>query len=610
MATVDAQKTIDSVYEFAERFGRLHTALLLHVSLPLGLTPEIVHLIRVNFLSRGQWQVPWIAEADILLAPFCRHISGEMYQINPKVRELILNELRRTSQFPQNRVLQIARFLAAYTSRLLPDVDNPMLKNFIEAQHWTALAYIDPAKASEALVRAMAQESQQLQEGQVSGLLRVAGIANSLSLPLYNEPRVLLYSMMLKKMVKKPNDETLPQLIDMFDADSATTEISGIPIPSSQTLLQVLRAASSLSSSRFSPSRQLEEQGTEKLSAEVLQTNETLKSKELSDYPGLGWGDIKTLAQHPYLLMDNGAWIPSKVLFNHTSKVFEYSDEDQVGYTQYFADNYQKKRFDVDRTKLMLDRVPLTFIDRYTLELRTREVKYSQIQYTVNVLSKEENRLNDYIDNILSNKEISIDFAHVISLCILVLSNEDEILLARRYSRLRYYPGQWQASISEQFEIKDLFETRYDPVTDEEVIDRNKPKPEHSVIPGFIKRALEEELNIHTERDGKIDDYKVDDARILSLFLEAGILSIGICACIKLDIPSSKVLEIARDHAYSNFHQELDKFEMLPISKIEEELLNPSYKYESISPYMLYMYLLYIGDEDTKLRIDKRLNVK
>lgn len=334
-------------------------------------------------------------------------------------------------------------------------------------------------------------------------------------------------------------------------------------------------------------------------------------SKELVEYQGLGWGNMKTLTQHPYLLTHKAGWIPSKVLFHHTGKFFEYSDEDQGGYEKYYKENYKEKRFDIDRTKLMLDRIPVIVIDQHKLELRTREVKYSQIQYTVDNLSNNEGRRKQYIDNTLTNIEIPIDFAHVISLFVLILSNEDEILLARRSSRVvsGYHPGKWQVSISEQFEIKDLFDTAYDPTIDDEVIDKSSSKPDYSVIPEFFKRALKEELNIHTGIEGKTDDYKVDDARILSLFLEADILNVGICSYIKLDIPSSEVLEIARDHAYSN-PQELDKFEMLPVSKVEKELLDPSYEYHPASQYMLYMYLLHIGDEDTRLRIDERLKDK
>ena len=60
---------------FARRYGEGHTRLAMHAALPLGLTPDLLHLIRVNFAGHA----PWIAEADLLLSPLCREVGGELY---------------------------------------------------------------------------------------------------------------------------------------------------------------------------------------------------------------------------------------------------------------------------------------------------------------------------------------------------------------------------------------------------------------------------------------------------------------------------------------------------------------------------------------------------
>ncbi len=63
---------LQRVITFARHFGESHITLAMHAALPLGLTPELVHLIRINFVSAASW----ISEADLLLSPLCREVGG------------------------------------------------------------------------------------------------------------------------------------------------------------------------------------------------------------------------------------------------------------------------------------------------------------------------------------------------------------------------------------------------------------------------------------------------------------------------------------------------------------------------------------------------------
>ncbi len=72
------------IERFVARFEPSYEYLACHCALPLVLTPELVNYIRVQFLLREE--VPWIAEADLLLSQLCRPVGYELYAMTPAVR--------------------------------------------------------------------------------------------------------------------------------------------------------------------------------------------------------------------------------------------------------------------------------------------------------------------------------------------------------------------------------------------------------------------------------------------------------------------------------------------------------------------------------------------
>lgn len=99
-----------AVATFERRFGVPHLWLACHAALPLILTPELVNLIRINFLYG--WNVPWIAESDFLLSALCRPIGENLFEVDPGVREVLLVELE--NQFGMERPFEVADFLITY----------------------------------------------------------------------------------------------------------------------------------------------------------------------------------------------------------------------------------------------------------------------------------------------------------------------------------------------------------------------------------------------------------------------------------------------------------------------------------------------------------------
>ena len=131
----DAMRRIEA---FEKRFGPRHRLLAAHAALPLMLDPELLNLIRINF--RETRDMEWIAEADILLSPLCRAIDDELFEFEPRVREVLLQRL--SEEKGTARLTEIADFLAEYlTSR----PGKFQRADASKAYGWIAMAYRNPA---------------------------------------------------------------------------------------------------------------------------------------------------------------------------------------------------------------------------------------------------------------------------------------------------------------------------------------------------------------------------------------------------------------------------------------------------------------------------------
>jgi len=181
------------VVAFARHFGEPHTILAMHAALPLGLTPEIVHLIRINFVRDADW----IAEADLLLSPLCREVGAELYEMYPDVREFLLDELRFDQEFGPSRVRLIAEFLLAYAKRAIKLTKSPEIVDFLRAQQWVALAYAHPKDAAESLALALRKG---LESANRDETIRIANLTQVLATPLIAEEKVLLYAAGVEKL--------------------------------------------------------------------------------------------------------------------------------------------------------------------------------------------------------------------------------------------------------------------------------------------------------------------------------------------------------------------------------------------------------------------------
>jgi len=221
-----------AIVDFGRRFGRAHVALAMHAAVPLGLTPELLHVIRFNCV-RG---VPRIAEADLLLSPLCRDMGRGFYQMPRDVRDLLIDELRRDAELGDPAVKRVAGLLLAYAEQSMATARDVETRAFLRAQQWAGLAVLRPASAARALAAAIRDG---LAEGSRADVLRAANVAQALAGPLCGEERVLLYATGLQRLYAGKHSQAAASFQDAEAADRPAA-IGDVALPSLRQLTQAM----------------------------------------------------------------------------------------------------------------------------------------------------------------------------------------------------------------------------------------------------------------------------------------------------------------------------------------------------------------------------------
>lgn len=125
-----------------------------HAAVPVAIDVGLLHLLRVNFFLDPPFMVPHEAEAALLLSPLFREVREDLYEIDPKLRNVLLARL--VKEFDAERLARVAILLERYTDQTLAWLEQPELE---QAQRLTALSLIDPRRAADWLVEAQAAGS-------------------------------------------------------------------------------------------------------------------------------------------------------------------------------------------------------------------------------------------------------------------------------------------------------------------------------------------------------------------------------------------------------------------------------------------------------------------
>lgn len=199
-----ARRQVD---RFIRRFEPAYRQLAYYAALPLVLTPELLHYLRNQFLR--QVQLPWVAEADLLLSDLCYPIAYEQYAMDTAVRACLMAEMEQ--ELGPDRLRAVAKLLLRYVQHL--EMMNPYLSyQDLQAQQWAAMIYVDDRqrqKVAHQLVKAYDTVAAPGQAQRLSGpaqaeMARLSRLTEELAPKLRAYPQLLDYARVIGRLLTEP----------------------------------------------------------------------------------------------------------------------------------------------------------------------------------------------------------------------------------------------------------------------------------------------------------------------------------------------------------------------------------------------------------------------
>ncbi|WP_375469681.1 MORN repeat-containing protein [uncultured Nostoc sp.] len=220
-----ANRRIES---FAKRFGIPHLYLAYHAAFPLALTPNLLYRLWANFqrdIHAEILSIPWIAVGDLLLSGLCDEVGYELYEMNVVVRNLLLKRLQEDEKFGQQRINELSDFLLDYVRQELHS-DDPDIKDFAQAQQWTALAYTRPSEAARELALAFLK----LDQKDTGELIRMASLTETFIEPLAEFQKLVIYARGMEKFARGNLEAAKAELGKVLEGGKQI-QVAGVSLP-------------------------------------------------------------------------------------------------------------------------------------------------------------------------------------------------------------------------------------------------------------------------------------------------------------------------------------------------------------------------------------------
>ena len=220
-----ANRRIES---FAKRFGIPHLYLAYHAAFPLALTPNLLYRLWANFqrdIHAEILSIPWIAVGDLLLSGLCDEVGYELYEMNVVVRNLLLKRLQEDEKFGQQRINELSDFLLDYVRQELHS-DDPDIKDFAQAQQWTALVYTRPSEAARELALAFLK----LDQKDTGELIRMASLTETFSEPLAEFQKLVIYARGMEKFARGNLEAAKAELGKVLEGGKQI-QVAGVNLP-------------------------------------------------------------------------------------------------------------------------------------------------------------------------------------------------------------------------------------------------------------------------------------------------------------------------------------------------------------------------------------------
>jgi hypothetical protein len=163
------------VARFEQRYGKEMLDFACHAAFPLMLTTDLVYLLRQDYFPGLNWSVA----AELLLSNLCDVAGYDLYAMSVAVRRVLLDRLIQKQEFGEQRVEDLARWMATYIQHRLESDPSSEAKALGHPSEWTALACL--RSADEVTQRIKAELGKLLaQTGDPSERFRLSALMESL----------------------------------------------------------------------------------------------------------------------------------------------------------------------------------------------------------------------------------------------------------------------------------------------------------------------------------------------------------------------------------------------------------------------------------------------
>jgi formylglycine-generating enzyme required for sulfatase activity len=251
----EQQITKQKVELFARRFGETekmkegYRKLAYHAAIPLVLTPELVHYLRVEFLLD---EVPWEAEADLLLSDLCSQVGYELYAIETEVRAYLLAEMKEDKYkdlMPAGRSAAVAKVLMSYVDEL-KRLNPEQRQKEIQAQRWAALGFMGEAGCQKMVEEMLAQfvESGGMMDRSTvrAEFARLAQITEEMAAQLANHDQFLALMAVVNRSIRDPDSVTREEGQRVFSVAGQNVRLPSAILPQQLVILDACQNASGL----------------------------------------------------------------------------------------------------------------------------------------------------------------------------------------------------------------------------------------------------------------------------------------------------------------------------------------------------------------------------
>ncbi|MEA5467025.1 formylglycine-generating enzyme family protein [Leptothoe sp. PORK10 BA2] len=222
----EQQQAQRQVERFVSRFDVDYRWLAYYAALPLVLTPELLHYLRNQFLRHRQ--LPWIAEADLLLSDLCSPVGYEQYAMDTAVRAFLIKEMEAV--LGPEHMRAVAKLLLRYVEHL--ELMNPYLsRQDLHAQQLAAMVYVDEEQ-QQAAARQLAQayqavsqtgDGQRLSTSAQAEMARLSRLTQELAPKLKAYPQLLDYARVVGRLLTSPKSVPQAALHSVYEVAEGLT---------------------------------------------------------------------------------------------------------------------------------------------------------------------------------------------------------------------------------------------------------------------------------------------------------------------------------------------------------------------------------------------------